>query len=326
MNISDFLIANRKNDIVAMKEFAATASVGTIIDNGCLVFRIICQHGLLEEAKRMSQFPQVKANIAADGVNGAGGGYSRKSALSLASKNGHEDVVDFLLTFPAIVDTITANECDAIVKAAEGGNVGILKKLLKLVPPADLAFYKKPILRGACQYGRAEVVGFLFTLPGFVDADVLTFDFYSPLRNAAKSGSIETVNVILAKNPHVMREYRSAARPFFVGEDYGYSALEFACVNGDLPMVNRLLAEFPNDDVTIRDNRAYKLAHKGGNPDVLRRLREFPKVAAAAPELDAFFEKAEAKRKAEEAELDVLVDAALAEEAANPKPKLRARC
>lgn len=116
------------------------------------------------------------------------------TALHLAVKAGHEEIVDALLACnPQLIDITDAQQTTPLHLAASSGRVNIVAKLLALKPSLYNATTKRgdTVLQHAAQEGQYEVVAQLLPLG---QPENYNRAFYA----AVRYGCVKTVKLFLA--------------------------------------------------------------------------------------------------------------------------------
>lgn len=203
------------------------------------------------------------------GHNETNGSYT--TGLKYASQSGYLDVVELLLKAGADL-----NVDNAIHAAAFGGHLKILNPLLEAGAGVDTSneyenSYREghlTALQEATRGGHLEVSERLLQVGA--DVNALTRERgYTALQGAAKSGSVELVQRLLAAGAYVNAP----------AEDYARTALQAAAEIGSLEIVNILLAAGANIETFVPGTcnsrtLAVRLAVEKGHLTVAERLLE----------------------------------------------------
>ena len=145
--------------------------------------------------------------------------------LDCAVEQGHEDIVKILLAQPAILADPKGTSFTPAERAVWRGRVGIAEMVFNRFPvaPED----RSSMMLHSCKYGDIAMVKFLQRRGGFSLADL---NESCCLHAAAMNGQTEMIAYLL--------DYGVGADA--VDRD-GCTALEYACKNGHLPVVDMLL-------------------------------------------------------------------------------------
>ncbi len=196
-------------------------------------------------------------------------------ALCLAASNGHLAVVNRLLEFPAVIESVTAFNNSALRGAAEKGRLAVVDRLLEFPAVVEnITAFDNYALCCAASNGHLAVVNRLLEFPAVVQ-NITGFANYA-LRRAAEHGHLAVVNRLL--------EFPAVVENITAMESY---ALRFAVGSGHLAVVNRLL-EFQDviENISAIDNYALRFSARYGYLAVVNRLLEFPVVVANITALD----------------------------------------
>ncbi|MBT4963942.1 MAG: ankyrin repeat domain-containing protein [Francisellaceae bacterium] len=191
--------------------------------------------------------------------------------LSLASNNGHLDIVIRLLEIPEVAENAAARDNEALFCAAQNRHINVVKRLLDMPQVSDNAAVDDNfVLRFAARHSYISLVNRLLDIPQ-VAANATVADNIA-LRRAAQNGHINVVNRLL-DIPRVAAN--AAAR--------NNEALLLASINGLLSVVNRLL-DIPRvaANAAADDNRVFRCSSRSGHISVVNRLLEIRQVAANA--------------------------------------------
>ena len=166
-----------------------------------------------------------------------------QTAVSLASMNGREDVVNYLISLKCDVNTKAVYDRSPIQYAAEKGHLEVVKSLA--AAGADIEHKDKyngqSAVSLASMNGRENVVNYLISL----HCNVNSTDDYkdrSPIQYAAEEGYLEVVKSLVAAGADI--EHR--------GGIYKQSAVGMASMNGREDVVKYLISQ--NCDVNTKDS------------------------------------------------------------------------
>ena len=235
----------------------------------------------LWEKKTFEYLVSLGANISAHNDN----------AVIYASKNGHLDVVKYLVSMGANI----RNADYAVISASMGGHLDVVKYLVSLGADKDCAVEWASMgghldvvkylvsmranihadnncaVRYASANGHLDVVKYLVELggrsppvqPARIDNSVAVFT-----RDKIELGeSCSPVQPARTNNAVVIRDKVSLGANIHADCDY---AVRYACENGHLDVV-KYLVEF-GADIHTNDNYAVKWASKNGHLDVVKYL------------------------------------------------------
>ena len=224
-------------------------------------------NGDLPAVKAHLQNPALDLDAGYDFNSGHGYGYR---AIHSAARNGHIDVVRFLLTEPRMAPHLTINcRCyDPLMAAAEAGYVDVVDLLLSDARVTiDTRHRGTDILHAAVENLRGPVVRRLLADPRFdpsTSCRILTMI-------AVQGRSLETVQALLAD-------------PRTDPGDGDNISIRNAAYYGLTAIVEALLAD-PRVDPTAGDNTALHEAQNRGHSTVVELLLADPRVAATAGHL-----------------------------------------
>jgi len=172
-------------------------------------------------------------------------------AIRIASKNGHADIVNLLLTWKGVDPSVEDNI--ALRVACESGYLNIVKSLLS-TGRVDPTSQDNTPFRIACKNGHLEVAKLLLET-GVIDP---TAQYNYAIRFASQSGRLDIVKMLLTID---------GVNPAD-GDSY---ALTHACKNGHLEVV-KLLINHPCVDPTANNNIAIRFASRFGHAKVVELL------------------------------------------------------
>ncbi|KAF1324383.1 Coiled-coil domain-containing protein 11, partial [Globisporangium splendens] len=191
---------------------------------------------------------------------------SNQVALSLAAKNGHLDMVEYLLregTMPT-----PRSERDSakhpLLLAAARGHVDVVRYLLANCG-ATLRDAESRLLSTAAECGHLQIVEHALAKGANINA---TFGKRqtTPLILAARNGHLSVVLHLLWSGAHIEATNSN-----------GYTALHYAARHGHLNVVNSLLLNGAQVDAvcTAKQTSPLHLAAQSGHEDVVRCLLSF---------------------------------------------------
>ena len=183
------------------------------------------------------------------------------TALMLASQNGRYDVVRLLLEREADVNAVEEHGYTALILASQDGHCDVVRLLLEQKAEVNTATQAgSTALTYAIHYGHCDVVRLL--LEREVDVNASIQDGGNALMLASQNGHYNLVRLLLDKEAEVNT----------VEED-GYTALILASQDGHCDVVRLLLDRKADVNASIRDGRtALILASQNGHYDVVRLL------------------------------------------------------
>ncbi|KAK4172309.1 hypothetical protein QBC36DRAFT_294484 [Triangularia setosa] len=199
-------------------------------------------------------------------------GYSMhgiNSALQAASRGGHLQVVDRLLSAGADVNAAAADEYGrtALQAASQGGHLQVVDRLLSAGADVNAAagFDGRTALQAASQGGHLQVVDRLLSTGADVNAAAARHGL-TALQAASQGGHLQVIDRLLSTGADI----NAAAAGF-----YGRTALQAASQGGYLQVVNRLLSAGADVNAAAAgfDGRtALQAASQGGHLQVVDRL------------------------------------------------------
>jgi ankyrin repeat protein len=145
--------------------------------------------------------------------------------LELAAERGYQDIVQFLLGQPGILANPGGSAFTPFRYAVRRGHLGIAEMLIERFPVSQEEL--KSLIFRSCEYGNIAMVNFLRRRGGFSAADL---NDSCCLHAAAMNGQTELIAYLF--------DYGVAADAV---DWNGCTALEYACTNGHLPVVDMLL-------------------------------------------------------------------------------------
>lgn len=194
------------------------------------------------------------------------------SALHHAALNGHQEIVQLLLTHEASPNIIDDKGCSPLHLAAWTGNVNIVKLLLShgpSVPNVNLMNKdKETALHCSAQYGHTGVVNLL--LEHGCDPTIRNIRQETALDLAAQYGRLETVETLVRTHPELVAAYSnrgsSNALPL------PHTPLHLASRNGHKGVVEVLLASGLEVNVRTCSGTALHEAALCGKTEVVKTL------------------------------------------------------
>jgi ankyrin repeat protein len=191
---------------------------------------------------------------------------TKNEFLSVASKNGHKDIVAFLLE-----KGIDINQTDkvygrtALIWASSYGHVEIVKLLLakENIEINQKDEYGWTALILASEIGHVEIVKLLLAKEN-IEINQTTKSGYTALILASHQGHVEIVKLLLEnKNIEINQE-----------DKYGKTALIWASIKGHVEIVKLLLAK-ENIEINLKDKlgkTALMLASEKGHVEIVKML------------------------------------------------------
>jgi len=174
--------------------------------------------------------------------------------LQTAARVGDDGIVDVLLACPSVDPGYRKNQCVAI--ALENGHLGVALKLARDRRVVNVSYDSNHLLRTACRFNCAELVGVLLSKKG---ADA-TVNNNEPLRSAVCLAAYDVQLVLL-------RNRRSIVDPSYSRN----SALEILCETVSAPA--HVVREFLNHPRTVVDEELFaRLVLRAANAQNLEVL------------------------------------------------------
>ena len=184
-----------------------------------------------------------------------------KTALMLACKRGHEDIVYSLLFAEANVNLQDNNGWTALMRASEHNHISIINVLLQANANPHLKISDgSNALMIASFYGNYEVVKLLISIG--VDYKYQREDGWNAFMFACQKGHTQIVELLLKErvDPNVQRKS-------------GGNAFMLACQNGHTQIVELLLKEQVDPNVQNKDGvNAFMLACQNGRTQIVELL------------------------------------------------------
>ncbi|KXZ48898.1 hypothetical protein GPECTOR_24g187 [Gonium pectorale] len=210
-----------------------------------------------------------------DGAKLKPGGTDGMTALMMAAKGGHVEVVKDLLDAGADLYARDRNGMGALMMAAKGGHVEVVKVLLAAaradVNAADMN--GMTALMMAAKGGHVEVVKVL--LAARADVNAADMDGTTALTMAAKGGHVEVVKVLLA----------AAGANVNAADMNGTTALTMAAKGGHVEVVKVLLAA-ARADVNAADMDSKTPLMHAAQADCVEVVKELLEAGADARAAD----------------------------------------
>ncbi len=177
------------------------------------------------------------------------------TALHVAARSGHVEVVRTLARRPALLDVAASAGglgATPLILAAERGHVAVTSLLLRSGASANCALFTgATALYKAAENGNCDVVMHLLACPGIQVNAALTADLRTPLHAASWHGNDEIVRLLLSRDDVHVGVAKAGATP-----------LSLAAERGHVRVASLLLS-------------------RGADPNVLRADGTFPLFAAA---------------------------------------------
>ncbi|VDI42961.1 serine/threonine-protein phosphatase 6 regulatory ankyrin repeat subunit A [Mytilus galloprovincialis] len=189
------------------------------------------------------------------------------SALHVACYNGHEKVVKLLIDVGMYPNDTANSGATPLHKACQKGHYDTAKYLLDLNGQTvnsrvDTTIKDKDgwsALHVACQKGHIEVVKLLINVG--LNINDTTNSGSTPLYLACQEGQFETVKYLMFLNGPILNSRVDTT----IKCDNGFSALEIACINGNLQIVKVLfdVGMNPNDKSNAGTTPFYQACRNG---------------------------------------------------------------
>ncbi|MEZ6110674.1 MAG: ankyrin repeat domain-containing protein [Pirellulaceae bacterium] len=148
---------------------------------------------------------------------------SSQSPLSLAVRNGHADAVRELISADAEVNEYCHYTLTPLANAAELGHTEIVRLLLNHGAVVDMAPDSYTALMRACVGGKFDSAKIL--LDAGANPNAVRQDGQRPLHFAAKAGSVECVNLLLARGESSCSCILKRHGPEIRREQYNHQAI-----------------------------------------------------------------------------------------------------
>ena len=179
--------------------------------------RLEVLNGELLQASRIGDLAQTY-NLLLSGANPNCQDEDGETSLYLASKAGHNFVVEMLLAAKADIDNVSNDDSETpLLAASENGHLEVVRKLLAARASLENPdFIENRALHYACVKGYPEIARELLSARADVQAQGCGYS--TPLHFASEKGCPEIVNMLLHANANI--EARN--------EDDGYEGYYFA--------------------------------------------------------------------------------------------------
>ncbi|KAL0272854.1 UNVERIFIED_CONTAM: hypothetical protein PYX00_005679 [Menopon gallinae] len=221
---------------------------------------------LSQRAKRSGPLASLRRGPGANVQDASG-----YSALHHAALNGHQDIVELLLTHEASTNILDSKGSSPLHLAAWAGNIDIVRLLLchgPSVPNVNLTTKdNETALHCAAQYGHTEVVTLL--LEHSCDPTIRNSREETALDLAAQYGRLETVELLVRTHPELIQPY---SRSYNSGIVFPHTPLHLASRNGHKLVVDVLLSAGMDVNIKTSGGTALHEAALCGKLDVVRTL------------------------------------------------------
>ncbi|XP_073999351.1 ankyrin repeat and SAM domain-containing protein 1A-like isoform X3 [Rhodnius prolixus] len=191
------------------------------------------------------------------------------SALHHAALNGHQEIVEMLLSHEASPNIVDDKGCSPLHLAAWTGNVNIVRLLLCHGPSVTNVNLtnkdKETALHCSAQYGHTGVVSLL--LEHGCDPTIRNIRMESPLDLAAQYGRLETVETLVRTHPELVASYNNRTHL-----SLPHTPLHLASRNGHKGVVEVLLSSGLEVNVRTSGGTALHEAALCGKVEVVRTL------------------------------------------------------
>ena len=204
------------------------ADINAESETGATPLVLAAENGKLETLQFILQHKDKIANIEAKGVGGG-------TALHVAAREGHVDIIELLFTNGADINAESETGATPLVLAAENGKIEALQFILqhkdKIVNIEARGAGGGTALHVAAIKGHADVIELLLTNGADINAESETGA--TPLVLAAENGKIEALQFILQHKDKIVNiEARGAG---------GGTALHVAAIKGHADVIELLL-------------------------------------------------------------------------------------
>ncbi|XP_050437843.1 ankyrin repeat and SAM domain-containing protein 1A-like [Adelges cooleyi] len=220
---------------------------------------------LIQKAKRSGPLASLRRGAGVNTQDQTG-----FTALHHASLNGYKEIVQLLLCNEASTNVVDHKGAAPLHLAAWTGNVEIVRLLLchgPSIPNVNhMTKNRETPLHCAAQYGHSGVVALL--LEHGADPTIRNHKHETALDLCAQYGRLETVELILAKRPELIRSYNSRA----AGIMFAHTPLHLASRNGHKTVVELLMTAGMDVNVRTGSGTALHEAVQCGKTEVARLL------------------------------------------------------
>uniref|UniRef100_A0A1X7STK9 Uncharacterized protein n=1 Tax=Amphimedon queenslandica TaxID=400682 RepID=A0A1X7STK9_AMPQE len=217
-----------------------------------------------------------------------------KTALMLACKRGHEDIVHSLLSAGANVNIQNNKGWTALMIASEHNHISIIHMLLQANANPHLKNSKgSNAVMIASYYGNYEAVELLISKG--VDYKYQREDGWNAFAFACQNGHTQTVELLLKEQVDPNVQTKMGVNAFMLGcakghtkivelllkeqvdpnvqKENGWNAFMFACQNGHTKIVELLLKEQVDPNVQTKDGvNAFMYACQDGHTQIVELL------------------------------------------------------
>ena len=164
--------------------------------------RLEVLNGELLQASRIGDLAQTY-NLLLSGANPNCQDEDGETSLYLASKAGHNFVVEMLLAAKADIDNVSNDDSETpLLAASENGHLEVVRKLLAARASLENPdFIENRALHYACVKGYPEIAREL--LNARADVQAQGFQYSTPLHFASEKGYAEIVNMLLHANASI---------------------------------------------------------------------------------------------------------------------------
>ncbi|XP_024083009.1 ankyrin repeat and SAM domain-containing protein 1A-like isoform X3 [Cimex lectularius] len=220
-----------------------------------------------QRAKRSGPLASLRRGPGANVQDGSG-----YSALHHAALNGHQEIVELLLTYEASPNIVDDKGCSPLHLAAWTGNVNIVRLLLCHGPSVLnvnlINKDKETALHCSAQYGNTGVVSLL--LEHGCDPTIRNIRHESALDLAAQYGRLETVETLVRTHPELVAAYNVRNTGGLLS--IPHTPLHLASRNGHKGVVEVLLNSGLAVNVRTASGTALHEAALCGKLEVVRTL------------------------------------------------------
>jgi ankyrin repeat domain-containing protein 17 len=233
---------NHGTDILrTLLNHGADVNIGCPLDDACYNGHIDMARALID----------AKADVSPRGL------HKLYQPLCTAARRQHQDIVDLLISHNADIHSLPEGSA-LLVRAAEGGCVSLIKKLLDSERPYEANLDKALCM--AAEKGRTDAVQLLHEYADVKSLESQEFGM-SPLMWALYGGHVDTAHALRALGADSSK-----------GGGSGRTMLMYAAIGGCVDLVSTFLRE--GADVNAKDALSRTALTYAADPDTVRVLLE----------------------------------------------------